>query len=154
MQIDPELLSEKNYTGSRLVEVTDETIIELQKELSSLQVEINPILERLNENYFAPADVLYKEIEKLNEQLKPLKEKLKTLFDENKVDTDFIDAQEQKAQLIKNKLQPLLLDLMKDEVGEFETAKHTVVKDDKIYVEIFDEIEERIKAIRLSKNAK
>lgn len=151
MQIDKELLSEKNYSGTRLIEVTDETVIALQSQLTDLQLEINPVLDRLNENYFSKADAIYKELQKLDEQVKPLKEELKSLHDNSKEDIAFIEEQEQKAVLIKNKLQPLILDLVKDELGEFETAKHTVNQDGKIYVEVFDEIEEKIKSIRASK---
>lgn len=151
MQIPADILKESNYEGSRLVEVTDETVLALQEQLDTLQKEVNPVLDKLQENFFSKADVIYKEINELNEKIKPLKEKLKEMSELNKVDTDFIEAKEQEAVLIKNKMQPLILGLVKDQLGEFETARHTVVKDGKIYVEIFDEIEEKVKAVRASK---
>lgn len=154
MQIPNEILKESNYEGTRLIEINDETVLALQEQLDALQKEINPALDRLQENFFSKADVIYKEINELNEKIRPLKEQLREMSEANKPDTDFIDGKEQEATLIKNKMQPLILSLVEDQLGEFETAKHTVIKDGKIYVEIFDEIEEKVKAIRASKNAK
>ena len=151
MQIEKELLSEKNYTGSRLIEINDERVSVLQKKLTELQLEVNPILDKLQENYYSKADVIYAKIQELNKQLEPLKLELKTLFEANEEDTKLIDEKEAEAKLLKDKLQPIILDIVKDQLGEFETAKHTVSKDGKIYVEVFDEIEEKIKAIRASK---
>ena len=59
MQIEKELLSEKNYTGSRLIEISDERVSVLQKKLTELQLEVNPILDKLQENYYSKADVIY-----------------------------------------------------------------------------------------------
>lgn len=151
MQINPEILKESNYEGSRLFEVNDETVLALQEQLTSLQKEINPVLDKLNENYYSKADALYKEVNELNEKIAPLKEELKKLAEANKEDTDFLEKKDQEAVLIMNKLQPLITALVKDELGEFETAKNLTVKDGKIYVEIFDEIEEKVKAIRAQK---
>lgn len=152
MQIDKEVLSEKNYTGTRLIEINDETVLKFQEQLDELQKKINPVLDKLQENYFSKVDEVYAKLTPLNEQISPLKDELKRLMDVNKSDTEFIDSVEQEAQLIKNKVQPIINDLVKGQLGEFETAKHTVVKDGKIYVEVFDEIEEKVKAIR-EKNA-
>jgi phosphomevalonate kinase len=151
MQIPKEILTEANYEGSRLIEVTDESISKYQEELTSIQKEINPVLDRLNENYYSKADPLYQEVQRLNEQIKPIKEQLRELFEMNKADTEFIEAQEQKAQLVKNKMLPLVNDYVKESLGEFDKALQTVVKDGKLYVEVVDEIEEKIKAVRASK---
>jgi HD superfamily phosphodiesterase len=60
----------------------------------------------------------------------------------------------QKAQLIKNKITPIVNELVKPELKEFELAKEMVERNGKIYVEVIDEIEEKIKAIRASKAKK
>ena len=151
MQIEKELLSEKNYTGSRLIEINDERVEVLQEKLTALQLEVTPILDKLQENYYSKADKIYAQIQELNKKLEPLKLELKELFEANQEDTKLIDEKEAEAKLIKDKMQPIIMDLVKDQLGEFETAKHTVYKDGKIYVEVFDEIEEKIKAIRASK---
>lgn len=153
MQIDKELLSEVNYTGSRLIEVTDETVIALQSELSELQKEANPYLAEM-EKYTPEMDRVYGEINKLEEQKKALREEIaptRALYDEQLVEVEKID---QKAQVIKNKIQPLILDLVKEELGEFEKALQVIVRDGKTYVEVVDEIEEAVKKIRASKEKK
>jgi len=53
--------------------------------------------------------------------------------------------------LIKDKIQPIILDLVKNELGEFEKAQQTIDKDGKVFVEIIDEIEEKVKSIRATK---
>lgn len=153
MQIPKEYLEEKNYTGTRLIEVNDETVLDLKKQLDELQKEINPVLDRLNENYYKPADQIYTEINALNEKLNPLKEKMRELFEANKADTEIVEAQEKKAQHIKNKIQPIVNELVKSELGEFEKATIVREVDGKLFVEVVDEIEEKIKSIR-SANAK
>ena len=42
MKIPADILSEKNYEGSRLILVENEKVAELQKELTKLQLEANP----------------------------------------------------------------------------------------------------------------
>lgn len=151
MQIDKELLSEKNYTGSRLILVENEDVKTLQDELTSYQQEINPILEKLSAEYYPAVDPLYQEVQKKNQEIKEIKEKIAEQTDKFRTDIEAIEAVEKKAQLIKQKLQPIILDEVKDKLGEFEVARQTVTQDGKIYVEVFDEIEEKVKQIRASK---
>lgn len=154
MKIDKALLAEVNYEGSRLIKIENETVTELQKELSALQKTINPILDKLNEEYYKVIDPIYQEVQKLNEEVKSKKFAIQELTKKFQEDIDAIEATEQKAQLVKNKMQPLILDAVKDQLGEFEIARHTVNREDGIYVEVFDEIEEKVKAIRASKAKK
>lgn len=154
MQIDKELLSEANYTGSRLILLEDENLTKLHAELEALQKEINPVIDKLSAEYYPKIDPMYQETQKLMEQAKEIKAKIAEITNEYKSDTDFIDSLEQKAQLVKNKMQPIILEMVKDQLGEFETAKNTVVRDGKIYAEVFDEIEEKVKAIRMVKAKK
>lgn len=154
MFIDKELLSEANYAGSRLILLEDENLSKLQVELEALQKEINPVIDKLSAEYYPRIDPMYQETQKLMEQAKEIKAKIAEITNEYKADTNFIDALEQKAQLIKNKMQPIILEIVKDQLGEFETAKNTVVRDGKLYAEVFDEIEEKVKAIRMVKAKK
>ena len=151
MQIEKELLSGKNYTGSRLILIENEDVKTLQDELSAYQQEINPILEKLSSEYYPTVDPLYQEVQKKNQEIKEIKEKIAEQTEKFKPDIESIEAVEKKALLIKQKLQPIILDEVKDKLGEFETARNTVVQDGKIYVEVIDEIEEKIKQIRASK---
>jgi peptidoglycan hydrolase CwlO-like protein len=151
MQIDPKVLSEKNYTGTRLIPVDSVKLKELQKELDSYQRQINPILDKLSKEYYPAVDPLYQRIAKLQEEIKPLKEKIAEINNKFQEDTDKIQKVEQKAMLVKNKMQPIILKSIEGQLGEFEIARHTVVKDGKVYVEVFDEIEEKVKQIRANK---
>lgn len=151
MQIDKSLLSEENYTGSRLIEITDETVIELQAQITELQKEANPFLEKMDA-LTPEMDEVYGEIAKLEEQKKALRDKIaptRALYDTELAEVEKID---QKAQAIKNKIQPLVLDLVKEDLGEFEKALQVKIIDGKTYVEVVDEIEEAVKKIRASKN--
>ncbi len=151
MQIDKELFSEKNYTGSRLILVESEDIKTLHDELSVLQKEINPVLDKLSTEYYPQIDPMYQEVQALNVQVKEIKEKIADITETFKSDIQSIEEVEQRAQLVKGKLQPLILEAVADQLGEFEVARQTVVQDEKIYVEVFDEIEEKVKQIRASK---
>lgn len=151
MQINKELLSEKNYTGSRLIEINDETVIALQEKLDELQKQANPHLES-SEVHIPEMDRLYGEIRKLDEEKKKLQEEVapvRAKYDECIAPVLEI---EQEALLIKEKIQPLVLDLVKDDLGEFEKALQVKIIDGKTYVEVVDEIEEAVKKIRASKN--
>lgn len=151
MQIPTEILSEKNYEGSRLVEITNDDIFTLHEELSDLQKEINPVLDRLSKEYYPLLDPMYAELQELALKQKEIKEKITEASIKFQDDVSLIEATEQKASLVKNKLQPMILDAVKDQLGEFEIARQTINKDGKIYVEVFDEIEEKVKAVRALK---
>lgn len=152
MQIDPTLLSEKNYTGTRLILIEDERIDELQKALTDEQLSINPVLDRLQEEYYSVIDPMYQEVQKLNERVKEIKANVAEKTKEFQPEIETIEATEQRAQLIKGKMQPIILKAVEGKLGEFETAKNTVVRDGKVYAEVYDEIEEKVKAIRASKS--
>lgn len=150
MQIPKELLEEKNYVGSRLIEITDETVLKLQTELSELQKEANPFLTE-SEKFIPEMDRVYAEIQKLKDQESKLRaeiEPIRKQYDEAIKPVEEID---QRANLIKQKIAPIVNDLVKDELGEFEKATTLKEEDGKLYVEVIDEIEEKIKQVRSSK---
>ena len=147
MQIPKEYLEEKNYDGSRLIEITDETILELQEETTKLQLEANPFLEKMDA-LTPQLDEVYGKIAELERQKKVLQEEVRPIREKYDAELEVVEEINQRADLIKNKMQPIIADLIKDSLGEFEKAKHTVKKDGKLYVEVFDEIEEKVKAIR------
>jgi len=155
MQIAPEVLSEKNYTGSRLIEVKGNDLIdELQKELVSIEEYVKPIVEKLTENYYKIVDPWYQECLIKKEEIKSLKDKIKEVADKYQSEVSEVEKKGEQAQLIKNKLVPIINDHVSSQLGEFEKALHTVVKDGKLYVEVVDEIEEKVKAIRQAKQVK
>lgn len=150
MQIPNEILAEKNYEGTRLIEITDENVVKLKKELDAFQAEANPILDEMSKHepvldeHYKKVGELRKQIEALNEEVKDVKETNLTLLKQ-------VEAIDAKAQLVKNKIQPIVLELVKDQLGEFEKAMQMKEVDGTLYVEIQDEIEETVKRVRASK---
>lgn len=150
MKIDKELLSEKNYEGSRFIEITDPTILELREKLNELQQEANPFLVEMEE--ISPRmDPLYAKIGELQNEIKKLQEELTPIRDEYDVPLKKVEEIDQRASLIKEKIEPLVKEIVEDQLGEFETARHLVEHEGKIVVEVFDELEETIKKIRAKK---
>jgi chromosome segregation ATPase len=150
MQLPKELLSEANYTGSRLIEITDETVLKLREQLTELQQEANPHLEA-SEEFTPEMDRIYGEIQELEFQKKKLQEEvapIRAKYDEAIKPVEEID---QRATLIKNKITPIVNEIIEKELGEFEMASTLTEKDGKIYVEVLDQIEEKVKAIRTQK---
>lgn len=154
MQIAPELLSEKNYTGTRLILLKDEQIYALHKELTEIQKSINPILDELAKDYYPLTDPIRAKITEMQTQIKSLRDEANLITERYKDQIKALEDAEQRAGLIKNKLQPLVLAEVEPQLSEFESAKHTKVKGEQIYVEVYDEIEERVKAIRQNKEKK
>lgn len=155
MQINKEALAENKYTGTRLVKIIDPTIIKLQKELSKYQVKANPILKKM-EKISPSMDPLYQKIGEHQKEIKLLQEKLapfKELYDVELKKVELID---QKAQLVKNKIQPLAIKLVEKQLGEFEQANQIVAKGNELFIEITDKLEDFVKAHRANKfkNAK
>jgi CII-binding regulator of phage lambda lysogenization HflD len=150
MHIPKEFLEEKNYEGSRLIEITDERVAKLHKELKKLDEEVEPFRKEM-ERQSPELDALYAKLTPLEEQRAKLKEELETLLIPYRVEMEKADKVYQKAQLIKNKITPIVNELVKPELKEFELAKEMVERNGKIYVEVIDELEEKIKAIRAQK---
>lgn len=150
MKIPKEYISEKNYEGSRFIEINDPKITALMKEISALQKEANPYLEVMDK-YAKILDPHYQKIQKLQTEIGKIKEEMaedKAKYDEELSKVEKID---QKAQVIKNKLMPVILDIVKGQLGEFEVAFQTKEKDGKIFVEVQDKLEELIKSLRAQK---
>ncbi len=151
MLVPKDILSEKNYTGSRLIEITDEVVLGLKKELDLLQQEMNPLLDTIKPEWDS-LDASFPRLQKAQEELKKVQDERAPILEKcRKYEEDTLKPVEQKAQLIKNKIQPIILELVKGELGEFEKAQQTMDKDGKVYVEIVDEIEEKVKQIRALK---
>lgn len=154
MKIDPNVFSEKNYTGNRRILIEDDKLMEFQKILEGYQKDINPLLDRMNLEYTPVVDPLNQEIQKKTLEIKELKARITSETEKFQDVIDSIEKAEQKAQLIKNKVQPIVMKLLEGKLGEFEVARYTEVEDGKIYAVIFDEIEEKVKEIRTNKKRK
>ena len=152
MFIPEDFLEVKNYDGTRLIEINDKKVVQLKAELKKLQLEANPILKE-TEKIFPKLDPFYVKKQKLMAEIKKLEEEMKPVNDEYMIHAEKLEKIDQKAQLIKNKMQPIVVDIVKGQLKEFEKANQIVEKEGKMYVEVTDEVEEKIKAIRATKNA-
>lgn len=153
MKIPADILAEKNYEGARLIEITDEKVLQLNKELKALQAEANPILEVMEK--MTPAmDPLYTKLRDLETQKQAIKSELDPIRAPYDLEMAKLEPIDQKANLIKQKLQPLVNALVAEQIGELERANQMIEKDGKIYVEVIDEVEEAVKAVRAKKAKK
>jgi len=150
MQIPKELLNEKNYEGTRLIEVNHDKIKELQGILKELQLEAKPFLEEM-EKISPKMDPIYTELGEIERKKKGLHDKLAPHRAEYDVPLKEVEKIDQRAQLVKDKIQPLVMKIVEKEVSEFEQARQLVEKDGKLFVEVADMLEEKIKEIRAKK---
>lgn len=153
MKIDPAIVSEKNYTGSRLIQVNSMVISKLKKELNNLQKKASPTLKKM-EDLSKVLDPYFTEIREHQMAIDKVKEAMKPTRDLYDIEMKKVELIDQKAQLIKNKIQPLVLKEITGKLGEFEKALHVNDKNGVLFVEVVDELEEKIKEIRASKAKK
>ncbi len=145
MQIPHEVLAEKNYEGSRLIEITDEKVVELNVALKALQAEANPHLE-IMESITPQLDPLYTKLRELEQEKAKVRETMEPIKAPYDIELQAVEKIDQKAQLINSIVAPML--------GEFEKAQQMKEIDGKLFVEVVDEIEEKVKAIRAAKAKK
>lgn len=151
MQIPKELLSEKNYEGTRLIEITDENILRLFQERSEILKSGEPIMKQMDE-LSKPLDAFYEKLRPIEEERKKIKEEMQPAVDAYQAVVDRMDTEiYQKTRLIDQKLNPMVDELVKDQLSEFEKAKTLTVRDGKYFVEVEDQLEEKIKLIRATK---
>lgn len=150
MKIPQEMLSEKNYEGTRLIEITDEKVIELNNQRKEFLKEGEPFLKGM-EKLSPPLDAWYAKLRPVEEQREQIKKDMQKDYDAYNEVWQEMDKVYQKGQLVSNKIQPLVNDFIKPQLEEFEVAKTMVERDGKLYVEVSDELEEKIKSIRASK---
>jgi hypothetical protein len=151
MHLPADLLSEKNYSGTRLIEITDENILKLFKERGEILKSGEPIMKRMDE-LSKPLDEFYARLKPLEEERKQIKEDMQPAIDAYQAVVDEMDRDiYQKTRLIDQKLNPMVDEVVKDQLSEFEKAKTLTERDGKYYVEVEDQLEEKIKLIRATK---
>ncbi len=151
MQIPKEYLDEKNYTGTRIIEINDETVAKLhQEKLVIMENEKKPLLDQMSEQE-VPLEKFYEQIRPLESQLIPLKEEMRPLVEAYKLKIEEVEKVQQKIDLVESKINKIVNDLVKPELGEFEKAIELKIVDNKYLVEVRDEIEEKVKEIRKAK---
>jgi chromosome segregation ATPase len=154
MKIPSDFLHEKNYEGTKLICVDNEQIINLRGEIAKLSTPAEPLLAKLDK-LSKVIDPVRQVILSHQEEIKKLREKISKEEDELTATVAELEKIDSKAQLIKNKLTPLVNKFLEDKLGEFEKPLQVITKEDgKVYVEVVDEIEEKVKAIRSLKSKK
>jgi hypothetical protein len=147
MIIDKAILSEKNYTGTRLIEITDEKVISLLEEVKKCGVEAEPFLNEMEK--LTPAlEVIYAELKPIEEKRAELKARLTEELKPFQVQQEQADLINQKADAIKEKLYPIARNVIKDQLSEFEMGGQFIERDGKTFIEVTDQLEEKIKQIR------
>lgn len=145
MQIPKDILAEKNYTGTRKILINDEKVRESLKELTALQKKINPILDGLQDTF--------KKFDATNKVIAEHQAEIKRLHDELIPDKAFYEQEmakikpvEDEARLIQSKVEPLIKEIVKDQLGEFEKPLHATEDESSgdIYVEVVDVLEDFI----------
>jgi predicted transcriptional regulator len=143
MQIDPNTLKEENYTNPRLIEIQNEEIAKLYAVVLEHQKTANPFIER------------FQEIETKKAELKaPLEAYMKEVKQEQEDLMGKMEAEDQLASKVKEKLVPLLEDEILPQLGEFDEFVGIENIDGKMYAKINDKVEELVKAMRDKKATK
>lgn len=151
MNIPVEFLKETNYEGTRLIEMTDSTVLSLLKEVKKCGEEVKPFLDEMDK-YTPEIDAIYAELRPIEEKRAELKEKLTIALKPFQVEQEKADMVYQKSDAIKQKIYPLARAFVAPHLSEFESAGQFIERDGKTYIEVTDEIEEKVKQIR-AKNA-
>lgn len=147
MKIQSDILSEKNYEGTRLVEITDEKVLSLLAEVKKCGEEAKPYLDEM-ERLTPALEVIYEELRPLEEKRKALKDTLTEELKPFQEQQEKADIVNQKADAIKEKIYPLARKAIASQLGEFEMGGTFIEKDGKIFIEVTDQLEEKIKQIR------
>ena len=151
MQIPTEYLSEKNYEGSRLIEIVDENVLRLFKERAEILKSGEPIMAEMD-TLSKPLDEFYIKLKPLEEERKKIKEDMQPATEAYQSVVERMDKEiYQKTRLIDQKLNPMVDELVKEQLSEFEKAKTLTEKEGKYYVEVEAQLEEKIKLIRATK---
>lgn len=120
-----------------LARALPEDATEQTPEMAELAEKMNPVIDRIKAREV--------EISAIREEMKPHK-------DEWDKEHDKVQAIERQAAALKEKIIPFVTKDLEGKLGEFEEAKHLIEKDGLIYAEVFDLLEEFIKAHRAKKN--
>lgn len=155
MKIPLELLAEKNYDGSRLFEITDEKVITLKKEIETYQPVAKPYLEKM-EKLGKELDPFYTKIRELDAEKDKIKKEMQPTLDSFNAELKHMEKIQQKTDVLKDKIRVIVSKILEKELGEFESARELRPDETtgKLFVEIIDEIEEKVKAIRMVKAKK
>lgn len=136
-QVDWETIKPIKEQYEILARALPEDATDSTPEMKELEVQMDPVIDRIKKREA--------EIHEIREELKPHKD----AWDAEHIKVQEIDK---RAAVIKEKMIPFVNKFLDGKLEEFEEAKHLVDNEDKIYAEVFDQLEEFIKTYR-SKHA-
>lgn len=143
MKIDTELLKEENYSNPRLIEIKNEEVGTLYEQIKEHQANVNPFLERFEEIEAKKAELRAP----FDEYVKETKQELEDMMEK-------MQAEDQMASKVKEKLVPLVEDEVMPYLGELDEFVGLEKIDGVYYAKVNDRIEEWVKSIRSTKVAK
>ncbi len=127
----------------------DEFEIELEK-LPEGTEEFTPKLQKIKDKI----DPILKKVTDLESDIAKVKLSKKDDQDKYMAEMKKVERLDEKARLLKMKMSPLVNMFLIDKLSEFERATQLLEKNGKIYVEVIDELEEKIKSIRMANSKK
>jgi len=150
MKIDSTLLSEENYTGIRRIPVKNEIITKYKKEIDAYQKQAKPFLIKM-EKISKVLDPYYATIADHNKEITRLKAEMADTLEQYNIELKKVELLDQKAQMIKNKMQPIVDKEIVGKLGEFEKPTNLIDEKGFFYVEVADTLEDFIKSKRARK---
>jgi hypothetical protein len=150
MKLTKELLSAENYTGTRRIQVKSPMIDKYKKEIDAYQKQAKPFLKKMEE-ISKVLDPHYAQITEHTKEINRIKAEMAGTLELYNVELKKVELLDQKAQMIKNKMQPIVDKEIAGKLEEFERPTNLTTEKGFHYVEVVDDIEEYIKAKRLRK---
>lgn len=147
MNISKEQLSAENYTGTRKIQIHSSMVTKYKKEIDKYQKQAEPFLIKV-EKIAKVLDPFYARINEHTEEINKIKAEMAEPLEAYQKEIAEVELIDKKAQSVKNKLQPIVDDLIKGQLGEFEKPVNLVSEKGLHYVEVTDEIEDYIKSKR------
>jgi chromosome segregation ATPase len=125
----------------RLIPIENKNLLTLKKKLDEYQKEANPFLDQLDvhtkelDPFFTQLRELEEKKNDLRKEMTPIKEKYDEVIAE-------IEKIEQKAQLVKDKMKPIVDTFVADKLEQFERPAEIIERNGEMLIKVIDEVEE------------
>jgi hypothetical protein len=121
-----------------------------KKEIDAYQKQATPFLKKM-EDISKVLDPQYATIAEHTKEINRIKAEMAGTLELYNIELKKVELLDQKAQMIKNKMQPIVDKELEGKLGEFEKPTDLTTEKGFHYVEVADTIEDFIKAKRLRK---
>lgn len=137
---------------SRTILITDALVTKLMKEKAELQKKLKPVISEMDK-LMKPLQPFYDKLSKLNKEIESVRDEMKPLSDTYMASVKKAESIDAQAVLIDHKITPILLDLTKNKIAEFEEVRNVSMnKNGLVEATIVDVIEE-FKTSHIAKKA-